>query len=140
MSMPRLIAIGLNPAVTDLRPSRKIAWAINGSGGGAVAGDIGSLGGDFLHHLGADILKMIFELDFLGDRDAVFGDGRGAEFLVDRDIATARAEGDFDRIGQLVDANFEFGAGRRFKFYDFGHGQFSSIVLYWTLCGITLSE
>src|SRR5678809_1570870 len=48
----------------------------------AVAG----LGGDFLDHLGAHVLKRIRELDLLGDGDAVLGDGRCTEFLVDDDV------------------------------------------------------
>ena len=39
-----------------------------GRGGGAVAGSIGRLGGDFAHHLGAHVLELVFKLDFLGDR------------------------------------------------------------------------
>src|SRR5207342_3199557 len=31
----------------------------HGGGGGAVAGDVGSLGGDFLHHLRAHVLELV---------------------------------------------------------------------------------
>jgi hypothetical protein len=44
----------------------------------AVAGDVGGLAGDLLHELGAHVLVLVLELDLLGDRDAVLGDGRGA--------------------------------------------------------------
>src|SRR5450756_583103 len=42
----------------------------NGGGGGAVAGSVGRLGGDFAHHLGAHVLELVLKLDFLGDGDA----------------------------------------------------------------------
>src|ERR687887_575250 len=34
---------------------------------GAVAGDVGRLGCDFLHHLRAHVLELVLELNFLGD-------------------------------------------------------------------------
>ena len=46
----------------------------HGGGGGAVTGDVGGLGGDFLDELGAHVLELVFEFDFLGDGDAVLGD------------------------------------------------------------------
>ena len=49
------------------------------------------------------VLEGIRELDFLGDGDAVLGDGRGAELLVDDDIPALGAEGDLHRLGELVD-------------------------------------
>jgi hypothetical protein len=36
---------------------------------------------DFLHHLRAHVLELVSQFDFLGDGDAVLGDGRGAEAL-----------------------------------------------------------
>ena len=104
LSMPRLSAIGLAPAATFRRPSPKMASAQDGGGGGAVAGDVGGLGGDFLHHLGAHVLVGVFELDFLGDGDAVLGDGGRAELLVEDDVAALGAEGDLDGVGELVHA------------------------------------
>src|SRR5213593_4099144 len=62
-SMPRLSAIGLAPCdgldaftINHLRE--------NGGGGGAVAGDIGGLAGDFADHLRAHVLERVFEFDF----------------------------------------------------------------------------
>ena len=37
----------------------------DGGGRGAVAGHVAGLGGDFLDHLGAHVLEVVFELDFL---------------------------------------------------------------------------
>ncbi|OQA10904.1 MAG: hypothetical protein BWY66_00101 [bacterium ADurb.Bin374] len=79
----------------------------NGGGGGSVAGDVVGLGGDFLHELGAHVLELVFEFDFLGDGHAVVGDGRAAEFLVEDGITTLRAEGGANGIGDDVDAVLE---------------------------------
>ena len=76
----------------------------NGGGGGAVAGDVVGLRGDFAHHLGAHVLELVLELDFLGDGDAVLGGARCAERLVDDDVAALGAEGDLHRVGENVDA------------------------------------
>src|ERR1017187_5290936 len=61
-------------------------------GGGAVAGSIGRLGGDFAYHLGAHVLELVLKLDFLGDGDAVLGDAGCAERLVEQDVAALVAE------------------------------------------------
>jgi hypothetical protein len=79
----------------------------DGGGRGAVAGDVVRLGRDFLEQLGSHVLVGIQELDFLGDRDAVLGDGGGAEFLVEQDVAALGAEGDFHRAGNLLHAGEE---------------------------------
>ena len=94
----------------------------NGGGGGAVAGDVGSLGGDFLHHLRAHVLELVLELDFLGDGDAVLGDGGGAPALLEADVAAAWAEGDGDGVGEDVHAAQELVTGVLSEIYDLGHG------------------
>ena len=76
----------------------------NGRGGGAVAGGVAGLAGDFAHHLGAHVFIGIFQFDFLGDGHAVFGDGRGAEFFVENDIAAFRAERGLDGSREFLDA------------------------------------
>ena len=47
----------------------------NGSGGGTVTCDVVSLLSNFLDQLSTDLLERLFELDLLGDGDAVVGDG-----------------------------------------------------------------
>src|ERR1700733_9838977 len=89
--------------------NRLHAFAEDGLGkyggcGGAVAGYVGSLGRDFTHHLGAHVLERILQLDFLGDGYAVLGDDRRAELLFDHRIAALGAEGDFDCVGELINA------------------------------------
>ena len=83
------------------------ALAEDGRGGRAVTGDVVGLGGDLLGELGADVLERVVELDVLGDGDAVVGDRRGAELLVEDDVAALGAEGDLDRVGEGVDAVLE---------------------------------
>jgi hypothetical protein len=78
--------------------------AEHGGGGGAVTGDVVGLGGDFLGELRPDVLERVLELDVLGDRDAVVGDGGRAELLVQHDVAAARAERHLHRVRQSVDA------------------------------------
>ena len=80
----------------------------HGRGGGAVAGDVGSLGGDFLDHLRAHVLELVFELDFLGDGDAVLGHGRRAEALFEHDVAALGAERHGHGVGQDIDASQDF--------------------------------
>ena len=38
----------------------------HGGGGGAVAGDVRGLRGDFVDQLGAHVLEAVFQFDFLG--------------------------------------------------------------------------
>ena len=75
----------------------------HGRGGGAVTGEVGRLRSDFAHHLRAHVLELVFELDFLGDRDTVLGDARGAERFIEHDVAALGAERHPHRIGEDVD-------------------------------------
>src|SRR5687768_2842714 len=92
----------------------------NGGRGGAVAGDVGGLGGDFLHHLRAHVLEFVLELDLLGDRDAVLGDGRGAERALEHDVAALGPQRDFHGVGQDVESVDHPGAGAFVETYFFG--------------------
>src|SRR5262249_41772225 len=76
----------------------------NRRGRGAVAGDVGGLGGDLADHLGAHVLQRVLELDLLGDGHAVLGDRGRAELLLDDDVAALRAQRHLDGVGELVDA------------------------------------
>ena len=59
----------------------------------------------------AHVLELVFQLDFLGDGNAVFGDGRRAEGFFEDDVAAFRAEGDFDGVGEDVYTLEHFFAG-----------------------------
>ena len=76
----------------------------HGRGGGAVAGDVVGLAGDFAHELRAHVLEGIFDFDLFGDGHAVVDDARAAVLLFQHDIAAARAKGHLDGIRQGIDA------------------------------------
>ncbi len=76
----------------------------HGGGGGAVAGDVVGLLGDFLDQLGADALVRILEIDLLGDGNTIIGDGGSAIGLVQHHVATLGTQRDLDGVGELVEA------------------------------------
>ena len=59
----------------------------------------------------AHILVLVFQLDFLGDRDAVLGDGRRAEGFLQDDIAALGSERHLDGASQFGDAPAKTVAG-----------------------------
>ena len=97
-----------------------MACGQHGRGGGAVAGCVGRLGGDFAHHLRAHILELVLKLDFLGDGDTVLGDARCAERFVEHDVAALGAERHLDVVGENVDAAQHAIAGFDAEFDFFG--------------------
>ena len=117
------------PAATDLAPSLTMACGEHGRGGGAVAGEVIGLLRDFAHHLRAHVLELVFELDLLGDGDAVLGDARGAEALVEHDVAALGAERHFHRIGERLDAAQHALARVAGKSYIFGSHFYSSRLI-----------
>ena len=80
----------------------------NGGGGGAVARYVVGFGRHFFHHLRAHVFKLVFQLDFFGNGNAVFGDVRAAEGAVEHYVAAFGAEGNFHRVGQYVHAVYHF--------------------------------
>ena len=76
----------------------------HGRGGGAVAGKIVGLRGDFAHHLRAHVLELVGKLDFLGDGHAILGDARRAVGLVEDDVAALGAQRHLDGVGEGIDA------------------------------------
>ena len=95
-----------------------------GGGGGAVAGHVVGLGGHFLDHGCAHVLKRVVQLNFLGDGDAVVGDQGGAVFLIQDHVAALGAHGDFNGIGQLVYAGLECAAGFFAVVNEFCHNEY----------------
>ena len=69
----------------------------------AVARDVGCFGCDFAHELSAHIFIRVFQLDLFRDRHTVLGDRGAAEFLIENDVATARAERGLHGFRQFLD-------------------------------------
>src|SRR5579885_365583 len=103
--------------------------AQDGGSGGAVAGDIGGLGGDLLHHLRSHVLELVFELNLLGYRDAVLGDSGRAEALFEHHVPPFGAERHRNRIGKDINTP-EYLLSRLLReFHDLrGHCQNASLL------------
>ena len=110
----------------------------HGGGRGAVARDIVGLGGDFFDQFRADIFRRIGQLDLFGDGDAVLGDGRRAEFLLDNHVATLGAECHFHRVGDFVHAALKAATGLFIKSNVFCHDVFSLGGRRDTVCRVRL--
>src|SRR5471032_6451 len=82
----------------------------HGGGGGAVAGVVAGAGSNFLDHLRAHVLQLVFQFDFFRNRHTILGDGRGAERALQHHVAAFRAQCDFNCVGEDVDAFNHFGA------------------------------
>src|SRR3954454_11183554 len=79
----------------------------DGGGGGAVAGDVVRRRGYLADELGALVLEDVLDLDLTSDRDAVVGDRRRAELLVEHHVAAARAERDLNGVRDGIDTGLE---------------------------------
>ena len=99
-----LDADGVGAGGDVLQPLAEDRLRQDSGGGGAVAGVVAGLAGDFADHLGAHIFIRVFQFDFLGDRDPVFGHRRRAIFLVEHDVAAFGSERRRDGPGQFGDA------------------------------------
>ncbi len=110
----------------------------NGCSGGAVTGFVVGLGRDVLDQLRAHVFETVLELDFLGNGNAVLGDGRSAKALFQNHVAAFRTEGRFYRVGQDVDACQHFLAGgiAEFNFFS-SHVDSSSNSVDGTLFAIS---
>src|SRR6185369_15985602 len=75
----------------------------HGRRGGAVAGMVMRPGGYGAQHLGAHVLELVLQFDFLGDCDAVLGDAGRAIAPVDDHVAALGPQGDTHGIGENID-------------------------------------
>jgi len=76
-----LLNAALNADGVGTRSDKFQALTVNGlsqdrRGGGAIARGVAGFAGNFAHHLSAHVFIGVFQLDFLGDSDSVFGDCR----------------------------------------------------------------
>ena len=74
----------------------------HGGGGGAVASDVIGFGGGFFEELSAHIFVGVLKFDFFGYGDAIVGDGGGAEFSVEGNVAALETKGGGNGFGQGV--------------------------------------
>ena len=102
-------------ALTDQGPGE------HRGGGGAVTSHVIGLLGDFLDQLGPDLLEGVLELDLLGDRYAVIGNGRGAPLLLEHHVAALGAEGHAHGVGELVHPALQTPPGVFVKSDQLGH-------------------
>ncbi len=79
--------------------------------GGAVTGHVGGLGCHLAHHLGTHVFELVPELDLLGHRDAVLGDVRRTEHLVEDRVAPLGAQGRLHGVSELVHTHEHLGPG-----------------------------
>ena len=93
----------------------------DGSGGRTVAGIVTSLRGDALHELCARILKLVLQLDLLGDGHTVLGNLGSTELLFNNHVAALRTECYLDGICQLVDALLQQVTRLNIEFYILCH-------------------
>ena len=75
----------------------------NGCGGGTVACQIVGLGSNLGYQLSAHVLKSVLQLDILCDGNAVIGDQRSAELLVQNNVAALRTQSNLYGVSQLID-------------------------------------
>jgi hypothetical protein len=90
-------------------------------GGGAVARHVARLAGDLADHPGPHVLVDILEVDLLGDGDAVLGDRRRAEALLEDDVAALGTERHLDRAGELGHAAAHRLTGFLIEYHHLGH-------------------
>ena len=78
-----------------------------GSGRGAVAGNIVRLGGDFFHELCAHVFESVFQFHFFCNRNTVVGNQRCAVFLIENHVSAFGAERDFNGVAQFVNTGLQ---------------------------------
>ena len=103
--------VGVGPGGDVLQPFGEDGFGVDRRGGGAVTGILGRLAGHFFDHLGAHVLEGVFEFDFLGNGDTIFGDGGGAKGFFKDHHAAGGAEGALHRFGKFLDATQHAFAG-----------------------------
>jgi len=84
------------------RPRRKIAWASTVAGGGAVAGNVGSLGSDLGAPSGRPCFRAGPVVRFPSPPLRHLGDRRGTEFFVQNHVATLGTQRNLHDVRQLI--------------------------------------
>src|SRR5476649_2293885 len=98
----------------------------NGSSGSTVTSVIVGTGGNVFDQLRAHVFETVFEFDFFGNRNTVFGDQRSAEALLDDHVTAFRAQSCFNGVGQDVYTSQHFFTARIAEFNFFSsHDRYS---------------
>ncbi len=111
----------VHPRHNRLQTLDKDRFGQHGGRRRAVASHVTGLGGDFADHPATHIFVRVFQVDFLGNRHAVFGYGWRAKALLQDHVATLGAQRDFDRLGQFGHAPPHRIAGLLIKCNHLGH-------------------
>ena len=90
-----------------------------GCGRGAITSHVRSLGSHFLEHLRTHILELIFQFNFLGNRNTIFGHGRCTKRFIEHHVAALGAQRHFYSIRQNVYAAHLGGSGGFTEFHFF---------------------
>jgi hypothetical protein len=101
----------MSPTATSLLDEIEPTWAIH----------IGSLGGDFLDHLRAHVLDLVFQLDLFRHGYTVLGHGRCTKGFVQNGVATLGSQSRLNGVGQYIYASQHTLAGTITKDYVFSH-------------------
>src|SRR3972149_4340445 len=99
-------------------------------GGGAVAGNVGSLARNLLDHLSAHVFELVFELDLFGDGDAVLGDIGSAVRFVQDYVSPFGPERDGSGVRQYIYTFENRVAGVATKFYHFSCHRFPPLIVF----------
>ena len=83
------------------------------------------LAGDLADHAGAHVLIDVFQVDFLGDGDAVLGHGGRAKALLENHVAALGSESDLHRSGQFGNTAADSLAGLLLKCNHLRHVDFA---------------
>ncbi len=84
--------VGIDAGADVLQAAAKDRFGEHRGGRGSVASLVAGLGCRFTHKPCAHVLDGVPQLDFLGDGDAVLGDGGSTPTLVEHRIAASRSE------------------------------------------------
>ncbi len=85
----------------------------------AVASFVIGTGSNFLNHLRAHVFELVFQFDFFGHGNTIFGDARCAEGFVQNHVTALWTKRDLNSVSQNVDAAKHLITGVCAEFYVF---------------------
>ena len=97
--------VGAGRDVAKALPDHRLGQ--HGGGGGAVARHVVGLGGDLLGELRPHVLVGVVQLDLTRDGHAIVRDRRGAELLVEDDVAALGTQRHLHGVCERIDSTLE---------------------------------